>query len=94
MLTGHWSCITGPWQPKSFWPRFGNCSRSIKSSSGQPPRANHTTVSRCRHFDGEVIIYSTNGHLVLITRLLSLRKNQAGNSQSIYTVRYVDDAKL
>ena len=29
--------------------------RPIKSSSGQPPQTNHTTVSRC---DGEVVIHS------------------------------------
>ena len=43
-------------------------------SSGQPPRNEHTTVTRRRHYDGEQVIHSTNAHLVLITRLLSLRK--------------------
>ncbi len=57
------------WRPKSFWSHFGNWSRPIKSSSGQPPRTNHTTVSRCRHCDGEVVVHSIHGHLVLITRL-------------------------
>ena len=36
------------------------------------PKTNHTTVLRCRYCYGEVVIHSTNGHLVLITRLLSL----------------------
>ncbi len=45
----------------------------IKSNSGQPPLTNHTTVSHCRHCDGEVVIQPTNGHLVVLrTRVLSL----------------------
>ena len=43
---------------------LSNLSRPI--SCGQPVGANHTTVQRCRHFGGEVVIYSTNGHLVFI----------------------------
>ena len=54
--------------PKPFWSPFGRLSRPIKSSPSQPPQTNHTTVSLCRHYDGEVI-HSTNSHLVLITHL-------------------------
>ncbi len=40
-------------------------------------------VSCCCHCDGEVVIDSTNGHLVLITHLLSLSKIRALNSYSV-----------
>ncbi len=40
------------------------------------PKTNHTTVSHYRHCDGEMVQY-TNGHLDLITRLLSLSKVKA-----------------
>ncbi len=52
--------------------RFGNWSRPIKSSSSQPPQTNHTNVSSCHHCDDEVVIHLANGHLILITRLVSL----------------------
>ncbi len=59
--------------------------RPIKSSSGQLPQTNHTT--RYRHCDGEVVIHSTNGHLVLITHLpLSAIANELyllGNGGSV-----------
>ena len=48
--------------------------RPIKNSSVQLPQTNHTPVSRYRHCDGEVVIHSANGHLVLITHLLSSNK--------------------
>ncbi len=48
---------------------------------------NHTTVSRRRHCDSEVVIRSTNGHLLLITRLLSLSKIRA-LLRGFYTMRY------
>ncbi len=64
----------------------------IKSRSGQLPQTNHTTVSRCRQYDGEVVIHSTNSHLVLITHLLSLSKIRA-LLRAFYTMRYIDDAK-
>ncbi len=63
-----------------------------QSKEGQPPQTNHTTVLRCRHCDGEVVIHSTNGHLVLITRLLSLSKIRTP-LRTFYTMRYIDDAK-
>ncbi len=65
------SCACSGGQSR-FWSRFGNCSRQIYSSSGQPPKTNHITFSCCRHCDVDVVIRSTNGHPVLITRLLSL----------------------
>ncbi len=58
-------------------------------------KTNRTTVLRCRHCDGEMVIHSTNGQLVCITRLLSLSKIQA-ILRVFYTVRYtcyIDDAK-
>ncbi len=67
----------------------------IKSSSGQLPQTcqtNHTTISRCHHCYGEVVIHSTNGHLVLITHLLSLSEIRA-LLRVFYTMRYIDDAK-
>ncbi len=63
--------------------------RPIKSSSGQLPQTNHTTVSRCRPYDGEVVIHSTNGHLVLITHLLSLSKLRT-HLRAFYTMNYID----
>ncbi len=39
------------------------------------PQTNHTIVSRC---GGDVAVRPTNGHLVLITRLLSLSKIKFG----------------
>ncbi len=66
--------------------------RPMKSSSGQLPPTNHTTVARCCHCDGEVVIPSTNGNLVLITHLLSLSKIRA-LLRAFYTIRYIDDAK-
>ncbi len=60
-----------------FWSRFRKWPRPIKSSSGQPSQTNQTTVPCCRHCDGEVVINSTNGHLVLITHLLSSSKIRA-----------------
>ena len=65
------SCACSDGQSRS-WSQFGKCIGHSKSSSGQPPQTNHTIVSRYRHCDGEVVIHSTNGHLLLITRLLSL----------------------
>ena len=76
----------------SFWSRFGRWSRPIKSSSGQPPKTNRTTVSPCRHRDGEVGKQTTNSHLVLITHLLSLSKIRE-LLKEFYTMRYIDDAK-
>ncbi len=73
--------------------RFGKWSRPIKSSAGQQPQTNHTTVSRCRQCDGEVFIHTINGHLVLITHLLSLSKIRA-HLRAFYTMRYMDDAKV
>ncbi len=35
--------------------------RPTKTTSGHPPKINHTSVSLCRHCDGEMV--STNGHL-------------------------------
>ncbi len=64
----------------------------MKSSSGLLPKANHTTVSRCCHYDGEVVIHSTNSHPVLITHLLSLSKIRAV-LRAFYTMSYIDDAK-
>ena len=61
----------------------------IKSGSGQPSGTNHTTVSGCRHCDGEVV---TNGHIVFITLLVSVSKIQAF-LRTFCTVRYIDDAK-
>ncbi len=58
-----------------------------KTVSGSPLRTNHSTVSRCRYCDGEVVRHLTNGHLVLITRLLSMSKNQA-LLKTFYTIRY------
>ena len=52
----------------------------------------YTTVSRYRQCDGAVVIYSTNGHLVLITHLLSLSKIRA-LLRALYTMRYIDNAK-
>ena len=48
--------------------------------------------SRCRHCDGEVVIHTTNDHLVLITHLLSLSKIRA-LLRAFYTMRYIDNAK-
>ncbi len=63
--------------------------RPINSRSGQLPQANPTKVSAV---DSEVVIHSTNGHLVLITHLLSLIIIQA-LLRAFYTMRYIDDAK-
>ncbi len=65
---------------------------SCKSSSGQPHKTNHTPVSLCRHCDGDVVIHSTNDHLILITRLLSISKIRA-LLIAFYTMRYIDYAK-
>ncbi len=62
----------------------------MKSSSGQPPRTNHTTVSRCRHCDGEVV---TLNRLVFISHLLPMSKIGAF-LRAVYTVRDIDDDKL
>ncbi len=64
--------------------RFGNWYMASvnQSSSRQPPRANHTTVSRCRYSDGGVVIDSTNGHLVL-NYSLGFNEWNWGISQSI-----------
>ncbi len=78
------ACCGGP---SPFWSRFDKQSPPIKSSSGQLPRANHTTLSRCRHCDGEVVIHSINGYLVLITHLLRALL------RALYTTHYIDDAK-
>ncbi len=59
----------------------------MKSSSGQLPQTNHTTVSRCRHCGDEVVIHSTNSHLVLLTHLLSLSKIRAV-LRAFYTMHY------
>ncbi len=37
---------------------LSNWSRPIKSSSVQPSGTNHSTVSRCGHCDGEVVMHS------------------------------------
>ncbi len=73
---------------------LSNCSRPINGSSGPPSRTNHTciTVSRCRQCAVEVVIHSTNGHLVYITRSLSVSNTQAF-LRAFYTVQYIDDAK-
>ncbi len=68
-------------------------SKAVPDSRPKPK----ATVSRCRHCDGEVVVHSTNGHLVLITlilitRLLSLSKIRAV-LRVFYTMRYIDDAK-
>ena len=39
---------------------LSNLSRPMRSCSGQPARANHTTDQRCVHCGGAVVIYSTN----------------------------------
>ena len=75
------------WRPKLFLSRFGRWSRPIKSSSGQPPQTNHTTVSRGYHCVGEMVMHSTNSHLVLVTSLLSSSKIQALLG-AFYTIRY------
>ncbi len=59
---------------------------AIKSSSGHLPPANHTTVSRCRHSDGEV------ASLVQITHLLPLSLIPA-LLRAFYTMRYIGDVK-
>ncbi len=84
-IGGRCACSGGQ---KSFSSRFGKGFRPIRSSFGQPPKPNHTTLSPCRHCDGEVFIHSTNGptHLVLITRLLSLSKIR-GLLRAFYTMR-------
>ena len=56
---------------------------------------NHTTVSRYHHCDSEVVIHSTNGHLVVISCYyspVSMSRIQAF-LRALYTVRYIDNAK-
>ena len=52
----------------------------IKSTSGLPPQTNHTTVSRCRHCDGEVVIHSTNANY-----LPDFIEQNSGTSESFFT---------
>ncbi len=70
----------------------GGQSHFVSSGDWSPAKVNHTTVhAGYRHSKDEVVIqvlYSTDGHLVLITRLLSMSKIQA-----FYTMCYTDDAK-
>ncbi len=42
---------------------------------------------------GEVVIRSTSGHQVFLTRLLLVSQMQVINGRVFYTVRYFDDAK-
>ncbi len=65
-----------------------------QSKAGQLCTTTHNTVSFCRHCDGEVVMHvlSTNGHLIFITRLLSMGKIQAF-LRTFYTKRYIVDAK-
>ena len=72
--------------------RFSLVLVMISGNQKQFRTANHTTVSCCRHCDGEVAIHSTNGNLMLLTRLLSLCKIQV-IPRVFYTMRYIDDAK-
>ncbi len=76
------------WRPKSFWQMVS----ANQKQFGQPPQTNHTTVLRCRHCDDDVVVHSTNGHLVLITRLLSLSKIRP-LVRAFYTMRFIGDAK-
>ncbi len=52
----------------------------------------YTTHSHCRHCDGEVVLHSTNGHLILITRLHLMSKSQAF-LKAFYPMVYIDDSK-
>ncbi len=57
-------------------------SRPIRSSCLQPDRINNYRCFKCCHSDGNMLIYSNNGHSVFINRLLSISK-KSGTSQSV-----------
>ncbi len=80
------SCACSGGQSRS-WSRFCKWFGQSKAVPVSYPKTNHTTVSRCRHCDGEVVYHSTNGHLILITHLLSLSKIRA-LLREFYTMRY------
>ncbi len=55
---------------------------SAKQRHFRSATPNQTTVSCCRHCDGEVVKYAANAHVVVITHLLSLSKS-SNTSQSV-----------
>ncbi len=88
-IGSHCACSRGQCHFVSFWVTGLGQSKAAPDNHPEP---NHNTKLRCRHSDGEVVIHSTNGHLVFITRLFLMSKIQAF-LKAFYTVRYIDDAK-
>ncbi len=67
---------------------FRGQSEAVPPSEAEPLRPSFSTVVT----DGEMVIYSTNDLLIIISRLVSISKLQ-GRFRAFYTVRYVDYAK-
>ncbi len=81
------SCACSGGQSR-FWSRFGKWFGQSKAVPISHPQPIIPLFRACRHCDSEVVIHSTNGHIVLSTHLLSLSKIWT-LLREFYTMRFI-----